>query len=191
MKSSTITHYLNEDEVDDLFAFKASTASLNNVRKLFLVGATIGLRISDLMQLKTFEIKDGMMEVLTQKTKQRISIPIDPRVESYIEEVKPLAHPVFNRILKDLFKEFGLNEMVEGYVKRKGNKRVFGIYPKWKLVTSHVMRRSFASNLYGKLPTVVIMAVTGHSTEKSFLTYIKKPQLDHARELAAYYRGER
>ena len=49
------------------------------------------------------------------------------------------------------------------------------------------MRRSFASNLYGKVPTVIIMAITGHSTEKSFLTYIKKPQRDFAERLKEYY----
>jgi hypothetical protein len=49
------------------------------------------------------------------------------------------------------------------------------------------MRRSFASNLYGKVPTVVIMAITGHTTEKSFLTYIKKPQRDFAERLKEYY----
>ena len=50
------------------------------------------------------------------------------------------------------------------------------------------MRRSFASNLYGKVPTVVIMAITGHTTERSFLTYIKKPQRDFAEQLKDYYR---
>ena len=49
------------------------------------------------------------------------------------------------------------------------------------------MRRSFATNLYGKVPTVVIMAITGHTTEKSFLTYIKKPQRDFAEQLKKYY----
>ena len=57
------------------------------------------------------------------------------------------------------------------------------------------MRRSFASNLYGKVPTIVIMAITGHTTEKSFLTYIKKPQRDFAERLKDYYlkqeKGER
>ena len=49
------------------------------------------------------------------------------------------------------------------------------------------MRRTFATNLYGKLPTMVIMAITGHTTEKSFLTYIKKPQRDFAERLKEYY----
>ena len=128
-----------------------------------------------------------MIELTTTKTSQNIIIPIEPKVKDFIEVVKPLAHPVFNRNLKKLFKAVGLNEITKGYIKGKDNKRLLGMYPKHLLLTSHSMRRTFATNLYGKLPTMVIMAITGHTTEKSFLTYIKKPQRDFAERLKEYY----
>jgi hypothetical protein len=34
------------------------------------------------------------------------------------------------------------------------------------------MRRSFASNYYGKIETPLLMNITGHSKESTFLTYI-------------------
>ena len=34
------------------------------------------------------------------------------------------------------------------------------------------MRRSFASNYYGKIETPLLMNITGHSKESAFLTYI-------------------
>jgi hypothetical protein len=34
------------------------------------------------------------------------------------------------------------------------------------------MRRSFASNYYGKIETPLLMNITGHSKERIFLTYI-------------------
>ena len=34
------------------------------------------------------------------------------------------------------------------------------------------MRRSFASNYYGKIETPLLMHITGHSKESTFLTYI-------------------
>jgi integrase len=187
LKTSTITHYLNENELELVFNFKTSNKALENTRRLFLIGATTGLRVSDLMKIKTFNIVNGMIELTTTKTSQNIIIPIDPRVQDFIAEVKPLAHPVFNRNLKKLFNDIGFNEITKGYVKGKDNKRVLGMYPKYKLITSHSMRRTFATNLYGKLPTMVIMAITGHTTEKSFLTYIKKPQRDFAERLKEYY----
>ena len=81
----------------------------------------------------------------------------------------------------------GITQKVKGYVRNKQNMYVQGYYPKHLLIRSHTMRRSFASNLYGKVPTVVIMAITGHTTEQSFLTYIKKPQREFAEQLGAYY----
>ncbi len=62
-----------------------------------------------------------------------------------------------------------------------------GNFEKWELVSSHICRRSFATNHYGKLPTPVIMAVTGHSTERMFLTYIGKTAKDNAESLMAYW----
>ena len=40
-----------------------------------------------------------------------------------------------------------------------------GIYKKHELVSSHICRRSFATNLYGKIDTLTIMKITGHKTE--------------------------
>ena len=44
--------------------------------------------------------------------------------------------------------------------------------PKHGFVTSHIMLRSFASNYYGKIETPLLMNITGHSKESTFLTYI-------------------
>ena len=85
--------------------------------------------------------------------------------------------------------------MIKGSVitvteKGKGNKqkrKIEGIYPKYDLIASHVCRRSFASNLYGTLPTALIMQITAHSTEKMLLNYIGKDSLDYAQQIADFY----
>ena len=87
LKTSTITHYLNENELELVFNFKTSNKALENTRRLFLIGATTGLRVSDLMKIKTFNIANGMIELTTIKTSQNIIIPINPRVKDFIEEV--------------------------------------------------------------------------------------------------------
>jgi hypothetical protein len=38
------------------------------------------------------------------------------------------------------------------------------------------MRRSFVSNYYGKIETPLLMNITGHSKESTFLVYIEKHQ---------------
>ena len=67
------------------------------------------------------------------------------------------------------------------------NRKVEGIYPKWQLVTSHIGRRSFATNNYGKIPTALLIGVTGHSTESMFLEYIGKTDTQKAMALAEYF----
>ena len=186
-KESTITHALNERELDLIFNLKGLSEGLDNSRKLFLIGCTTGLRISDLKRICNLQITDGFIHLTTQKTKQNIIVPINPKVEAFISEVKPITEQVFNRNIKTICKLAGINEMVDGYIRGNGNKRIFGSYHKYKLISSHTGRRSFCTNLYGKLPTMVIMAITGHTTEKSFLTYIKKPQRDFAERLKEYY----
>lgn len=183
----TINTYLSNEELELIYKYQCKNERLENVKRLFLVGCSTGLRVSDLMKIKDYHIDNGFIEITTQKTNQPLLIPIDPRVKDYIPTLRPLAHPVFNRYIKELCKLAKINKPLKGYNRGEGNKRVLGVYPKYKLITSHTMRRSFASNLYGKVPTVVIMAVTGHTTEKSFLTYIKKPQRDFAERLKDFY----
>ncbi|AWV96777.1 hypothetical protein DJ013_00640 [Arcticibacterium luteifluviistationis] len=52
------------------------------------------------------------------------------------------------------------------------NRKTEGIYPKWKLISTHIGRRSLATNLYGKYATPLIVAMTGHAREVTFLQYI-------------------
>ncbi len=54
-------------------------------------------------------------------------------------------------------------------------------------VTSHIGRRSFATNNYGKIPTSLLISATGHSTEQMFLEYIGKTDTQKAMQLADYF----
>ncbi len=184
---STISHYLNEDEIELLFNLRPTNALLNNVRKLFLIGCHTGLRVSDLMRIQTFYIDDEMIELVVQKTKQSIIIPIPKRVLAFIDEVSPISTHEFNWSLKLICEEAGISKKVRGYVQGKRNKRKIEYREKYHFISSHCMRRSFCTNLYTKIPTPVIMAISGHKTETNFLKYIKKPQRIFAEQLKEYY----
>jgi len=186
-KYSSINTYLNVEEINSIFDYEFNNDRLVNVKRLFLIGCTTGMRVSDLMRVKNYKITNGFIEIQAKKTKQPLIIPIDPRVKEFFSKNRIISDVKFNKYLKEMCQIVGINEPTKGYLRNKQNKRVLGTYPKYKLITSHTMRRSFATNLYGKVPTVVIMAITGHTTEKSFLTYIKKPQRDFAEQLKRYY----
>lgn len=54
----------------------------------------------------------------------------------------------------------------------------------WQRVTAHTARRSFATNQYKRdFPTLMIMRITGHQTEKEFLTYIKVTEDENAERM--------
>jgi len=53
-------------------------------------------------------------------------------------------------------------------------RKKYGRFAKWELVSSHIGRRSFATNHFGKIPTPIIIAATGHKSESIFLKYIGK-----------------
>ena len=64
-------------------------------------------------------------------------------------------------------------QVIKGNKMSSITKRVeFGMYSKYELITSHKMRHSFACNYYGKIETPLLMNITGHTKESTFLTYI-------------------
>ena len=87
----------------------------------------------------------------------------------------------------------GINELVRGSRKEETEegsgiyRKRDGEFKKFELVTSHIGRRSFATNYYGKIPTSFLIYVTGHSTEAMFLNYIGKSNKDIALELTNYF----
>ena len=189
--------YLNDDEITRIFEFDfEGNDRLNNVRDLFIIGSRTGLRVSDFMRLKTNNLKKDMIQIETMKTGKEVSIPLHSQVkETLAKREGKFPHKIsvqkFNSYLKEVCKNVGIKEVVEGKLMNVETKRKeFGKYEKYKLISSHTCRRSFASNLYGKLPTAVIMAITGHSTEKSFLKYIKITPQEHAKTLDKFWKQQ-
>jgi len=94
---------------------------------------------------------------------------------------------LFNKHLKDVCEDAKINKLTEGnLLDPSANRYKKGMYPKWKLISSHTCRRSFCSNFYAQreYPTPLLMSVSGHSTETMFLEYIGKKPIDYALQLA-------
>jgi len=55
-------------------------------------------------------------------------------------------------------------ELVSGFKNNlKTRRKEIVNAPKYEFVSSHIVRRSFASNYYGKIETPMLMNITGHS----------------------------
>ena len=62
---------------------------------------------------------------------------------------------------------------MKGYQYNSETKRKeIGLFPKHEVISSHDLRRSFATNFFGKIETPILMNMTGHSRESTFLSYI-------------------
>ena len=91
-----------------------------------------------------------------------------------------MDHEFYFKVRKEVGRLAGINDN-EVITKTIGGKLTSESLPKNELISSHTGRRSFCTNMYKRgLPTLMIMSISGHKTEKSFLKYIKVRQEEHA-----------
>jgi integrase len=190
-------NYLNEDELQSIEDLVLTNKAMNNARKWILLGAYIGQRGNDLVSLteKNIIAKNGRkyFSLQQEKTGKPVHIPFNEKIENILKEGFPHHLSIngengLNKRFKEIGKLAKIDEVINGKVMCAETKRwVYGKYPKHEILRTHDLRRSFATNLYGKLPNVVIMAITGHSTEKMLLRYIGKNSIDMATQLFEYY----
>lgn len=201
--------FLSVEELEKIDNTAFLRPALENAKNWLIIGCYTGQRVSDLLNMtKGNIVKRGEVELIELKqikTNKRVSIPVLPEVKKILnrnigEFPAKISAQKFNNHLKDLCKLAGLNEPTEGAIlvdldegnetiKKENHKwrKQFGTFPKHELITSHVCRRSFATNFYGKMPTPLIMSITAHSTERQFLEYIGKSEDDSAIQFLEYY----
>jgi integrase len=187
------TIYLTEQELSKLYKHDFSNnLPLDRIRDLFLVGCWTGCRFSDISQITPDNISKGFIHLKQYKTGAKVIIPLHPVVTAILNKyggTLPMAtsNQNFNEILKDVARLSGIDETTHKAI-TKGGVRVSTAYKKWQLVTTHTARRSFATNLFKSgFPTLSIMAITGHTTEKAFLKYIKVTPDEHAKKLQVHW----
>lgn len=185
--------YLNDDEINFIFNYDfKGVERLENTRDLFIIALRTGLRISDFKRLQNSDIKNGYIKIETHKTSQTVTIPLHPQVKAILEKrggfPRMISDQKFNLHVKELCKVANFTQMTEGSKMNSVTKRKEkGVFEKWELVSSHTCRRSFATNLYGKLDNLTIMAITGHQTETQFLKYIKITNTEKAERLKEFW----
>ena len=156
--------------------------ALNNARNWILIGCEIGQRGGDLLKITNENIRYKgttiYIDIIQQKTNKSVTIGIVAHhVVDIIENHFPtqLPHQKLNDYVKVVCKLAGIDSIVKGTkLNTETNRKELGNYPKYELIASHCFRRSFATNYYKKIPTAVLIGITGHSKESLFLTYINQ-----------------
>jgi integrase len=177
--------YLSWAEISAMYLLDLSLQPmLEKVRDLFVLGCLTGFRYSDYSDVKPDEIRGGMLFITQTKTTDRVVVPLRPETKSILEkynmEMPQISNPDFNFYIKEVARLAGFNELIKFSYKR-GNKIMEETRPKYAWVMSHTCRRSFCTNEFlDGTPIILIMAISGHKTEKAFRKYIKVDNLQKA-----------
>ena len=196
--------YLSLEEIELIENAEIEQPHLINATQWLIISCFTGQRISDFMRFtkEMIRIEKGksLIEFEQQKTGKLMTIPIHVKVQKALDKNKGefpyrISDQRYNDYIKEVCKIAGIDEEIQGKKQlniskeneTKKIRRVEGVYPKYELVTSHIGRRSFATNYYGDIPTSYLIYVTGHSSEVMFLNYIGKSNKDMALELTKYF----
>lgn len=185
-EGENIVTYLTFEELEKVIAKKMPSTKMDISRDWFIIASYTAQRISDLFRFtdKNIKVIDGGRYLVFKqfKTGQYVEIPIHYHVENILQKYNGKFPPklsdneqsnrtLLSSLIKDVCEEAGINEPVRGRLNG-----VIDIYPKYKLISNHTGRRSFASNFYN-LPewsNAMIMNITGHVNERNFYKYIDK-----------------
>lgn len=170
--------YLSENELSKLIELDLSySISMQRCRDLFIIGAYTGLRYSDVCQLSDDKIQNNSIKIRHIKTGKWVNIPIHPAINNIVNKwgtfPKAIDHSDFNKRIKKIAQKAGINQIVSSN-KYIGIQVIESKLPKYELISSHTMRRSFITNLHHKgMPLRNIMDFSGHSTMSSLERYLK------------------
>lgn len=187
--------YLNEEEIQKIYNLDLShDFELDNARDNLVISCFSGLRVSDLMTgLKTDNIKEGFISVKTKKTKTFVTIPVHFYCESILRKrfgqlPKKTTTFEYNRLIRIVCQLAEIDNQILAKVWNSDKKRKEIKYvKKYEAIGSHTARRSFASNLYGKVPNEVIQSVAGWSSSEMLAYYNKTSKKEYAQQLKEFW----
>jgi len=189
--------FLDPNELLKIEKVKLESDNHLNARDWLLISCETGQRVSDFLRFKKelvrYEKDKPLIEFTQVKTGKIMTVPLSKKVIATLKKrkgkfPKEMSDQKYNLYIKEVCKLAGLTQKIKGSRKDPETQRKeTGIFEKWELISSHVGRRTFATNNYGRIPTSLLIGATGHSTEKLFLEYIGKSDSQKAMQLAEYF----
>lgn len=160
--------YLDELEIERIRTeFVPQNDYDRYIKKIFMIEAFTGARAGDSRRLTVdnCDFRTDTLSYVSQKTKQLITIPVHEHLMEYLKD--PVSINMYLATFEDgcrrMCRVCEINERTKLF--RRG-KNVAG--PKYKFVTSHTARRSFATNLYLRgVDPAIIAQFMGHATQET------------------------
>jgi len=173
--------FLTLDELMNLYNYDFKNERLNNARDLYCFGCFTGLRVSDIMELKSEHIRENNIHKTIRKTKSNEIIPLNPyaleilrKHEGYPDKLLPsISSQKLNEYIKECCQIVGITEPVN-IVKFYGSKTKEFTYQKWELITTHTARKTFLTNsIILGMNYMAARGIGGHKRDKDFNRYVK------------------
>lgn len=173
------TIYLTPIEIQILYSLNlAAHPEWERFRDMFVLGCLTGLRFSDFNEIKSHDIKNGILYKKQSKSDKWVVIPLrsvayDILINKFERKVPKTSNEELNRYIKKVGQLAGIDSPIKISFK-KGNQDIVTIKPKFSLITTHTCRRSFCTNEFlAGTPPELIMKISGHKSIKDFYKYIR------------------
>jgi integrase len=139
---------------------------------LMFLGFNTGLRISDLLKLKSYEVREKeFIYIREQKTKKERKIPILPHVkqeiERYLLEIQNQKYLFKGKYSDEHISRFRAYQILK-FVQRKWSLQSLG---------THTLRKTFGYHFYKSTKDIAtLMVILNHDRESMTLKYIGMSQ---------------
>lgn len=179
---------LTEDEFRRIEEYAPENESLQQVKDCFLIYCYTGMRFGEAYKLSRaslvkIDTVDGekitAIKTLREKNKKVVSSPLPPEALDIINRYKHLntvlpnlSNQYINKKIKIIAYKVGVREEVQKVTYKKG-KRIETVTPKYKLVSCHVGRHTYATMLLEKGVSLVdVKEALGHTNISTTNKYV-------------------
>ncbi|WP_336687363.1 phage integrase SAM-like domain-containing protein [Chryseobacterium bernardetii] len=207
----TMFVFLTPEELKTIENTTFSEEHLETAKDWLLISCYSGQRVSDFMRFDVSmiykrKVKNGeryFIDFIQKKTGKQVLLPLSEKIINILNKrnwnfPRKMSEQNYNEHIKKVCELVGIDEPIEGTLsvkseaehiknrKKNNYRKIQGHFPKYMLVSSHIGRRSFASNNFGRIPTPLLMTATGHSTPNMLMKYIGKIDEQQSISLAEY-----
>jgi integrase len=173
---------LTPNEIDLIYNYNA-TGIEREIIDYFVFGCNVGQRNNDLSQIIPDSYHNGYISIITRKKGVKASIPVNKHALEIWNKYKGVL-PIYGeeaikKHIRAIAKAVGITAPTL-FSRTSGGKLHQSYVPRYELIGTHTMRRSFATNaVKSGVPPKIIMSITGHTSEPDFWRYVRITQSEY------------
>lgn len=186
--------YLTETEIRALFDKELKGAD-ELYRDVFLIGCYTAQRFSDYSRIRPEMIRalpnnKKAIELIQKKTGAKVVVPIRPELDHLLKKYDYNLPKVWEQKLNDRIKNIAREVEITDPIpleQYRGGLSIKSTVSKCDLIKTHTARRSGCTNMFkAGIPSIEIMKLSGHKTEREFLKYILIDEEETAERLSSH-----